>query len=370
MTELKEQQRFLFTQAEQEKLNKIKQYIEDNKQFIKTTTGKTLVFYYDEESCEIKIRKDTKFTGVAVIYDFNDVKEGNFENEKLSEYNVLCDKSEIKIFEGVFQNYLPQKGTFYDENGKKIKEGWFENYALNGLAKRYCSTTIQTGIFKDDYLYFGSSYFKNDNENKTIVGYNIEEIDENEIIYTLTRDETNSKQRILTFYTKHPKIGLDRNIQIHIDENNIATLQTTDGETTTIQEFETYVNSFLNQYNTEIERIIMNELLYQNLINDVKKPENIQENVDEKVETLDKSLQQKNIEDKISKIKEDVKTLQIKKENFVRLILLLRERLFNEYKQQFDTKLSNNAIKNKGVGIKFGQKEPTEEDIERALGYY
>ena len=102
MTELKEQQRFSFTQAEQEKLNKIKQYIEDNKQFIKTTTGKTLVFYYDEESCEIKIRKDTKFTGVAVIYDFNDVKEGNFENEKLSEYNVLCDKSEIKIFEGVF----------------------------------------------------------------------------------------------------------------------------------------------------------------------------------------------------------------------------------------------------------------------------
>ena len=125
------------------------------------------------------------------------------------------------------------EGTFItDEDGCTV---------LNGQnCKHYRNITIQHGEFEDSYLYSGSAYLREDPTGKSIEQLNNEQINPNNKIYTLTRDETNSNIRILTFHTKHPKIGLDRNIQIQIDENNIAILRgepLTEDETDKIKAF-------------------------------------------------------------------------------------------------------------------------------------
>lgn len=66
----------------------------------------------------------------------------------------------------------------------------------------------------------------------------MEKINKNNKIYTLERNEENPNIRTITFYTTNPKIGLDRNIKIHIDENNIATLQSENGEPIVLTEEE------------------------------------------------------------------------------------------------------------------------------------
>ena len=67
-----------------------------------------------------------------------------------------------------------------------------------------------------------------------------EEIKEENKIYMLERDNVDSNIRTLTFYTTYPKIGLNRNIKIHINKNNVATLlgePLTEDEITKIKNF-------------------------------------------------------------------------------------------------------------------------------------
>ena len=113
--------------------------------------------------------------------------------------------------------------------------------------------------------------------------------------------------------------------------------------------FNKEIKYFLFIYGKKIKQIVLNEIQYQDLKNEIEKI--IKEKQEQKNEKdlLNILLQQK--KNKINNIKQDKERLKIEKENFVRCNLILKERLFNEYSNQFNREWSE-KIMNKGVAIR------------------
>ena len=138
------------------------------------------------------------------------------------------------LYIGTFKNNELINSKCYDNHGLLCKDGnlkfFNKKYVLNGYGKEYHLITIQQGEFGNDSPYSISAFLRDDPTGKTIEEINNEEINPDNKIYTLEREKENPDKRIITFYGN--VIGLDRDIQINIDENNIVTLQTIDGKST------------------------------------------------------------------------------------------------------------------------------------------
>lgn len=106
------------------------------------------------------------------------------------------------------------------------------------------------------------------------------------------------------------------------------------------------MESFLKSYDKQIKQIVINELLYQDLRNEVerlKKQEGLsQEQKEEKL--LEEVLQKQSIEDKIKNIKEDKDRINKEKKKFVECNLLLQKRLLDKCENNFDKKFNNDIV--------------------------
>ena len=89
---------------------------------------------------------------------------------------------------------------------------------------------------------------------------------------------------------------------------------------------------FLIQYNHKIEQIVINELLYQDLGDEINKLKGEKQEIISEEELLNELLQKQ-------------------KENFVRYNLISKERLFSDCGKQFNKGLSETIV-NKGNGIR------------------
>lgn len=114
----------------------------------------------------------------------------------------------------------------------------------------------------------------------------------------------------------------------------------------TIEKFNGEMESFLKSYDKQIKQIVINELLYQDLRNEVerlKKQEGLsQEQKEEKL--LEEVLQKQSIEDKIKNIKEDKDRINKEKKKFVECNLLLQKRLLDKCENNFDKKFNNDIV--------------------------
>ena len=272
MTEIKEN---LFTEDEERKLNNIISYINNKSVIKKKYKNKSLIFYIDKEG-KIKTKSRNavfSFNGIGIEYDFskdytvfkgefskNIYKRGIWSNNKTKEkslegtfdkYGRLSGENCIKYYKdgktikykGLFESGEFVKGEYYTENGKLRLKGSLKNNELIKLdQKQYYNITIQKGKYKNYFMYSGTGYLRDNlKDNKT---------NSKNKIYTLTRDKVNPNIRTLTFFTANNNIGLDRDIQIQIDENNIATLQ---GEPLTENEINK-IKAFFN--NIPIEQLM------------------------------------------------------------------------------------------------------------------
>lgn len=195
-----------------------------------------------EKILEGEYDKNKRLKKGIIYYKGNKSLEGSFkynEKEKCYELHgknckVYYTDTETLMCEGEFKNdKLNGKGIFYNFDGIKMLKGNFKDGLLNGdNCIKYTFIDIQQGTFKSSYLYSGNTYLKDSIED--------EEIKEENKIYMLERDNVDSNIKTLTFYTTHPKIGLNRNIKIHINKNNVATLlgePLTEDEITKIKNF-------------------------------------------------------------------------------------------------------------------------------------
>ena len=188
----------------------------------KLFTGDVIIFYLDGNVRYMGEMKDGIRCGNGIKYFSNgDRYIGEWKDKKMSGNGIYCYKT-----------------------GEKYKGKW-EDGNMCGYGKFYYHITIQQGQFKNNYLYSGSAYLRDNPKGKSIEEINNEQINPDNKIYTLKRDDKNSNIRILTFYGK--VIGIKRDIQIHIDENNIATLQ---GEPLTEDEINK-IKAFFNNISVE-----------------------------------------------------------------------------------------------------------------------
>ena len=154
---------------------------------------------------------------------------------------------------------------------------------------------------------------------------------------------------------------------------NIIINNNKDKQTLTVEKLKQQAQSLLIQHNDKIEQVIINEILYNDLRNEVEKLKKEKQELqkqqqkekqkDEALlstslstdineeELLNELLRKQSIEERINIIRQDTERLQIEKENFVRYNLLSKERLFNGCGKQFDREFSEDIV-NEGNGIK------------------
>ena len=236
-----------FTEEQQKESQIIKQYINNNKNYLQTHYIKQQpIFYYNTETSKVNMHDNLfnsnynsiydflvklifGFSGYGIKYCYIDadnyfICEGNFQNSKLNGFGIIYYDNKNKYQEGIFKDNEFINGIYYNTNQLKILQGTFKKDKLNGKnCKRFYPITIQHGEFKDNYLYSGFGYLREDPTSKTTKELNTEQINQDKKIYNLERNKENPNIKTLIFYGK--TIGLDRDIVINIDKNNIATLQ-------------------------------------------------------------------------------------------------------------------------------------------------
>ena len=245
---------------------------EDNK-----LNGEGKCYYENEKLWQKGTFKDDKLNGAGKWYIKNGTlwKEGTFKDDKLNGEGKCYYENETPYLIGNFEN---DKLNGYDEAynmyGEILEKGNFKYNKLDGECICYHPVTIKHGEFINNWLYSGSGYLRKDPNYTTIEERNNEQINPENKIYTLERDIDNPNKKRLIFYTTHPQIGLDRNIVINIDENNIATLQTIDGEPLLLTETEKIQKFFKNMSLKQVQYFDerLSPLFYTPIINQIKYP--------------------------------------------------------------------------------------------------
>ena len=199
-------------------------------------TGYANIFYQNKKPCcEGTLKNGVFKRGKCYRKDGTLLTEGDFILNEQG-YIVLNGENCIEYYKdgktkkniGTFKNGVFEQGKYYREDGTLWLEGTFtknkDGYIVShgDDYKDYYPITIRQGQFKDNWLYSGSAYLRDNPTGKSIEEINNEQINSDNKIYTLEREKENPDKRIITFYGKVIGLEDDIKLQMTIDKDNIV----------------------------------------------------------------------------------------------------------------------------------------------------